>query len=81
MKWQPFYRFEYLRLPPVNHTVVWVFLMNRFFKDFVRVQEGASLIEYALMVALIAIVCIAAVTSLGSSVNTKFRNAANCVSS
>ena len=32
-------------------------------------EEGATLIEYALLVALIAIVCISAVTILGSSVS------------
>ena len=35
-------------------------------------ERGASLVEYALLVALIAVVCIAAVTALGSSVSTKF---------
>jgi pilus assembly protein Flp/PilA len=30
-------------------------------------ERGASLVEYALLVALIAVVCIAAVTFLGSS--------------
>ena len=35
-------------------------------------ERGASLVEYALLVALIAVVCIAAVTTLGKSVSTKF---------
>ena len=35
-------------------------------------DRGASLVEYALLVALIAIVCIAAVTALGSSASAKF---------
>ena len=35
-------------------------------------ERGASLVEYALLVALIAVVCIAAVTALGSSVSQKF---------
>jgi pilus assembly protein Flp/PilA len=30
-------------------------------------ERGASLVEYALLVALIAVVCIAAVTTLGKS--------------
>src|SRR5437870_4705995 len=33
----------------------------------VRDEEGASLVEYVLMVALIAVVCIAAVTLLGKT--------------
>ncbi len=35
-------------------------------------EKGASLVEYALLVALIAVVCIAAVTFLGSSGAQKF---------
>ena len=35
-------------------------------------EKGASLVEYALLVALIAVVCIAAVTFLGSSGAEKF---------
>lgn len=34
-------------------------------------ERGASLIEYALLIALIALVCIGAVTILGSSVSTQ----------
>lgn len=35
-------------------------------------ERGASLVEYALLVALIAVVCIAAVTALGESASSKF---------
>ena len=38
----------------------------------VRSERGASLVEYALLVALIAVVCIAAVTTLGNNASTKF---------
>jgi len=37
-----------------------------------RGEEGASLVEYALLVALIAVVCIVAVTLLGSNASSKF---------
>jgi pilus assembly protein Flp/PilA len=37
-----------------------------------RDEEGASLVEYVLLVALIAVVCIAAVTLLGKSASDKF---------
>ena len=37
-------------------------------------DEGASLVEYALLVALIAVVCIAAITLLGNNASTKFSN-------
>ncbi|MFT5204143.1 MAG: pilus assembly protein Flp/PilA [Candidatus Aldehydirespiratoraceae bacterium] len=35
-------------------------------------ERGASLVEYALLVALIAVVCIAAVTALGQTAADKF---------
>jgi pilus assembly protein Flp/PilA len=35
-------------------------------------ERGAALVEYALLVALIAVVCIGAVTFLGNSADTKF---------
>lgn len=35
-------------------------------------EQGASLVEYALLVALIAVVCIAAITLLGQAASNKF---------
>ena len=46
--------------------------MVTFLKKFVCEEEGATMVEYALMVALIAIVCIAAVTLVGTNLSTKF---------
>ena len=40
--------------------------------NFVRQEEGAALAEYGLLVALIAVVCIAAVTLLGTSIQATF---------
>jgi pilus assembly protein Flp/PilA len=37
-------------------------------------ERGASLVEYALLVALIAIVCIAAIAFVGTSASTRFSN-------
>ena len=39
---------------------------------FGTTERGASLVEYALLVALIAVVCIAAVTLLGKNAANKF---------
>lgn len=46
-------------------------------RNFVRDDEGATAVEYALMVALIAVVIIGAVTALGGAANTKFSDAAD----
>ena len=50
-------------------------------KRFVREEEGATMVEYGLMVALIAVVCIAAVSLVGTSVSDKFSNVSSSVSS
>ena len=46
--------------------------LNAWTKAHLNTERGASLVEYALLVALIAVVCIAAVTTLGQSASSKF---------
>ena len=46
--------------------------LRRFWSD----EEGATLVEYVLLVALIGAVCVGADTLLGTNVNTKLGNAA-----
>ena len=43
-------------------------------------QRGASLVEYALLVALVAVVCIGAVTFLGNGVSGKMGTAGSTLS-
>ncbi len=43
---------------------------------FVREEEGASLVEYVLLVALIAVVCVGAITLLGTNASAKLTTAA-----
>jgi pilus assembly protein Flp/PilA len=43
-------------------------------------ERGASLVEYALLVALIAVVCIAAITLLGNNASAKFSTVAGSIS-
>ena len=40
-------------------------------------EEGASLVEYALLVALIAIVALLAITAVGTSVSDEFQSIAD----
>jgi len=44
--------------------------------DFAKREDGPTAVEYAVMMALIIVVCIAALTSLGSNSNKTY----NCVS-
>ncbi|MDJ0954930.1 MAG: Flp family type IVb pilin [Acidimicrobiia bacterium] len=46
---------------------MWTALQTRF-----NDEEGASLVEYALLVALIAIVALLAITAVGESVSSNF---------
>ena len=43
-------------------------------KHLLRDEEGATMVEYGLMIALIAAVCITAVTAIGTKLNTVFTN-------
>ena len=40
--------------------------------EFVRKEDGPTAVEYAVMLALIIVVCIAAITTLGSNANSTF---------
>lgn len=41
-------------------------------KRFVREEEGVTMVEYGLIAALIAVVCLAAVTSIGTELKVTF---------
>ncbi len=51
-------------------------LWTAFQSRIVRDEDGASMVEYALLVALIAIVAIVAVTVVGTKISTKFSEVA-----
>ena len=46
--------------------------LNAWANAHINSERGASLVEYALLVALIAVVCLAAVTTLGRNASSKF---------
>jgi pilus assembly protein Flp/PilA len=48
---------------------MWTAFQSRFIRD----EEGASLVEYGLLVALIAIVAILAITFVGREVDSQFK--------
>jgi pilus assembly protein Flp/PilA len=50
--------------------------MTAMFKKFVSNQNGATAIEYGLIAALIAVVIIGALTTVGSNLNTDFTSVA-----
>jgi pilus assembly protein Flp/PilA len=46
--------------------------LTKYVNAFVRDEEGQDLIEYALLVALISLVCVVALTDAGTQVNNIF---------
>jgi pilus assembly protein Flp/PilA len=44
---------------------------------FIADEEGASAVEYALLVGLIAVAIVGAVTALGTKISTMFTNVSN----
>ena len=48
-------------------------------KSMIRDEEGASMVEYALLVGLIAVVAVVAVLALGQGITGLFSSANNCV--
>jgi pilus assembly protein Flp/PilA len=47
---------------------------------FIKNEDGATMVEYGLMLALIAIVCIVAVGTVGSNASTLFQGIAGYLS-
>jgi pilus assembly protein Flp/PilA len=49
------------------------------FKSMIRDEEGATMVEYGLLVAFIAIVALVGVKALGTNLNTMFSNVGTSV--
>jgi pilus assembly protein Flp/PilA len=47
--------------------------------DFVKREDGPTAVEYAVMLALIIVVCIGAITTLGSNANATFTSVGSAV--
>ena len=53
--------------------------MTKFISKFVKDESGATAIEYGLIAALIAVVIIAAVTTLGTNISGNFTKVATAM--
>ena len=60
-------------------TTQWNFVASYVRARFGDTERGASLVEYALLVALIAVVCIAAVTFLGNTGSDKLNEVGSSI--
>lgn len=51
----------------------------RLTKTFFAEEEGVTMVEYGLIAALIAVVCVAAVQVVGTQLNAVFTKIGNCL--
>jgi pilus assembly protein Flp/PilA len=51
------------------------------FVDFVKREDGPTAVEYAVMLALIIVVCLTAITTLGTNANSTFVTVGNKIGS
>ena len=49
--------------------------------NFVKREDGPTAVEYAVMLALIIVVCITAITALGTNANKTFTSVSNTIAS
>jgi pilus assembly protein Flp/PilA len=49
--------------------------------NFLKREDGPTAVEYAVMLALIIVVCIAAITALGTNANQTFTSVGNTIGS
>ena len=52
---------------------------EQFVVNFLKAEDGPTAVEYAVMLALIIVVCIGAITTLGSNANTTFNSVGSVV--
>jgi pilus assembly protein Flp/PilA len=54
--------------------------LQQFVADFLKQEDGPTAVEYAVMLALIIVVCIGAITTLGGNANQTFTSVGNAIS-
>ena len=50
-------------------------------RRFLKSEDGPTAVEYAVMLALIVVVCLTAIKSIGTNANTAFTNVATSLAS
>jgi pilus assembly protein Flp/PilA len=54
--------------------------LSSFVRDFLKREDGPTAVEYAVMLALIIVVCITAITTLGGNANQTFASVGSAIS-
>jgi pilus assembly protein Flp/PilA len=55
--------------------------LTRHIATFLQSEDGPTAVEYAVMLALIIVVCVAAIQTLGTNANAKFQSVATTLGS
>ena len=55
--------------------------LQQWVKNFIEKEDGPTAVEYAVMLALIIVVCLAAITAIGTKANATFQTVASSLSS
>jgi pilus assembly protein Flp/PilA len=55
--------------------------LSRLVFNFVNNEDGPTAVEYAVMLALIIVVCIGAITTLGTNAQSTFTSVGNAIGS
>ena len=55
--------------------------VKRIVGEFLQREEGPTAVEYAVMLALIVVVCIGAIVTLGQNANSTFTSVGNSIGS
>jgi pilus assembly protein Flp/PilA len=78
------------QLPPLTRAVFFsgpertVSMFSRISRglvNFLKNEDGPTAVEYAVMLALIIVVCVAAITTLGTNANATFTSVGNTIGS
>jgi len=56
-------------------------LLSQSVVNFLRREDGPTAVEYAVMLALIIVVCLTAITTLGQNANSTFNSVGNSIGS
>ncbi len=51
--------------------------LGHFMVEFLKAEDGPTAVEYAVMLALIIVVCLVAITALGTAANATFGTVGN----
>lgn len=56
-------------------------LLAKKLRHFIVSEDGPTAVEYAVMLALIVVVCLTAISAIGTSANQTFQNVASSIAS